>query len=250
MLGWRIKAASFLFVAIAACYPVQAQAQESGAWGVRLFPQGGYVFHIRKIGKNAATIQGQASNQVVAQLENGPVVGGGIEIALPDPSIHVRANVRTTVGAKVNTFLSICGEEGLPAGVGLCASGEQEVDTRIVEGSVDLVFFQQQSTQLLQPVLWFGVGVRSYDFDLDLPACGQPDIDAKEVCVRGREILENASTDPLLSLGLGVTTRPGPVSAFLQIETVITGYSGGAALAGGERVMDLLLQGGVSVRVR
>lgn len=249
MLGSRIKAASLLFIAIAACYPVQAQAQESGAWGVRVFSQVGYTFHTRKFGKNVATIQEQASSQVVADLVNSPIVGGGIEIALPDPSIHVRANVRTTIGAKANTFLQICGEGGLPASVSFCQSGE-EFDASIIEGSVDLVFIEQRSTAMLQPMLWFGVGLRSYDFDLDLPSCLQPDVDVQEVCERGREILENPSTDPLLSVGLGVTTRPGPVSAFLQLEGVITTYSGGTGLADGDRVMDVLLQGGVSVRVR
>ena len=247
MPGWRIKTASFLFLAIATCLPAQAQAQAS--WGVRLFADGGWMFHTRKMAKNAVTIQEQASNQVVAEIDDSPVVGGVIEITLPGPSMHIRANLRTTVGATAQSFLSVCGGEVSPAGAGLCAAGD-EVDASIVEGSVDLVFLSETSSRLLQPTLWFGFGVRSYDFDTDLPPCAFSNIDEQAICVSGREIFENPSTNALLNVGLGMTTRPGPVSGFLQGRVVLTSYTGGVGLADGEKMMDVLIQGGVSVRVR
>lgn len=250
MLGWRIKTASFLFLAGVACYPVPARAQESASWGVRLFSEGGWNFHTRKIGKNAATIQQQASNQVVAELKDGPVVGGGIEVVFPDQSMRFRVNLRTTVGGQAHAFLSLCGREGLAqSGSALCAS-PVEVDARIVEGSVDLVFLQEGATRLLQPMLWLGVGVRSHHFDTDLPACTPIDPDVEEICLRGREIFENAGVNPLLTFGIGLTSRPAPISGFLQFRTVVTGYSGGVGIAEGDTMIDVLLQGGVSVRVR
>jgi len=207
------------------------------------------MFHTRKIGKNSATIQGQASNQVVAELEDGPVVGGGIEVVLPGRSLRLRANLNTTVGVKGLAFLSVCGAGFSQFGGGLCQS-PVEVDARVIDGSVDLIFLPSRTARMIRPILWFGVGLRSYDFDTDLPACVPTDVDVEEICLRGREIFEGGSVDPLVSFGVGVTSRPAPVSGFLQLRGVATGYSGGVGTADGERVMDVLLQGGVSVRIR
>ena len=250
MPGWRFKTVSFLVLAVAACFPIQGRAQEVAGWGVRVFSAGGWMYHSRNIGKNAATIQGQAANQVVAELKGSATVGGGIEIVLPGPGIHVRANLRSTVGAAARGFLSICSQEGLSGtGAELCDGGG-EVDARLLEGSVDIVFHQQASTRLLRPMLWLGAGLRSYDFETDLPPCEPISLDALEVCNRVREIFGDPSIDPLMSVGFGLTTRPAPVSAFVQLRGVMTAYSGGVGAADGERVMDVLMEGGVSVRIR
>jgi hypothetical protein len=209
------------------------------------------MYHSRKIGKNVATIQEQASNQVVAELNSSPTVGGGIEIVLPGPGINVRANLRTTVGAAARGYLSICSQEGLSGtGAELCDGGG-EVDARVTEGSVDVVFHQRGPTRLLQPMLWLGAGLRSYDFEADGPACETASsLDAIEVCTRVREIFGDPSVNALLNVGFGVTTRPAPVSAFVQLRGIMTAYTGGVGAADGERVMDVLMEGGVSVRVR
>jgi hypothetical protein len=120
----------------------------------------------------------------------------------------------------------------------------------ITDGEVGLMLKQLGADRWVQPVFWVGLGLRSYHFESDLSECDIYGGEALEVCRRAREVFENPSVDPLVRFGLGLETRPNPISGFLHLSAVTSSYSGGAGRVDGGRQLGLILAGGLTYRIR
>lgn len=202
------------------------------------------------LGKNVADIQLQTALQTVASIEGSPVMAAGVEVVFPDGNMRFRGEFRTTVGATARALLGLCesGELAKP-GVGLCAIVER-ADARVTDGDVGLILSLGQAEHRIRPLAWVGLGLRSYDFDSDLSECDGYSDDSLEICRRSREIFENPSVTALLTFGTGLEARLDPVSAFVRLSAVASSYSGGGGRANGGRQVDLVLTGGLGLRVR
>jgi len=238
----------FLFLLAAA--PVHAQ---ESSWGLRVFANGGMNFPLRNLGKNAVEIQQQAALQVVAQVEDSPSAGGGLEFLFPDRDLRIRAQLLTTLGATARGILGLCesGQLAVP-GEGLCGL-DIVTDAQVIDGTAELIFVAGEPSRLIRPLVWFGLGLRSFDFDSDGLACdqygGQLD-EPYQICRKSQEILEEPSVNPTLTFGLGLEADSDPLSAFVRLSMVTGSYSGGIGNADGARQMDLTLTGGLAFRVR
>lgn len=220
-------------------------------WNVRVFPEGGYIFHMRNLGKNSVSLIEQSNLQTIADLKNSPMVGGGVEIANPDRSLRFQARVHSTIGGEARGLLGICqADRVVQQGEGFCQV-EEVVDASLVDATVEMILAGRNVDHWYRPVFSVGLGLRKHDFDNDLSACSRwTDDDLFEVCSRSREIFEDPSTDPLLAFGVGVESERDPVSAFVHLRTYAGQYSGGGGITDGEIHIDLVLSGGFSIRVR
>jgi len=250
MADRQVKLGICLVLALFVAAPGQAQEP---SWGLRVFAQGGGNIPLRNLGKNAVEIQEQSALQVVAQLENSPSIGGGLELLFPNQEMRIRGQFAMTTGATATGILGLCesGELAAP-GQGLCALNI-ETDAQVMDGTAELVFLAGRPGRLVRPTISFGIGVRSFDFDSDALNCsdygGELD-DAFQICQQSREILENPSVNPSLTFGVGLEADRDPVSAFLRLAAVTCSYTGGAGMADGGRQVDLALTGGLAFRVR
>lgn len=247
MLGRLLRIGTFLALGLLAAAPTYAQ---ESSWGVHPFAEGGWSFPLMNLGKNAVDIQLQSALQVIARMENSPVMAAGVEVVFPDGNMRIRGEFRTTVGATARALLGLCesGELAKP-GVGLCSIVER-ADARVTDGDVDLVLSLGQAEHRIRPLVWFGVGVRSHDFDSDVSVCGGDSGDSFEICRSSREILENPSVNALFTFGTGLEARLDPVSAFVRLSAVTSSYSGGMGLADGGKQVDLVLTAGLGLRLR
>ena len=240
-----------LFTAVAMiAAPTGVEAQLS-SWNVRVFPEGGYLFHMRNLGKNSVALIEQSTLQTVADLRNSPIIGGGVEMANPDRSLRFQARVHSTLGAEARGLLGICqAERVVQQGEGFCQV-EEVVDASLLDASVEMVLAGKNPERLVRPLFSVGLGLRKHDFDNDPSACNRwTDEDLQEVCSRSREIFENPSKDPLLAFGFGIETARDPFSAFVHLRTYAGQYSGGGGITDGEVHIDLALTGGFTLRVR
>ncbi len=247
MLGRCLTIGTFLTLGFLAASPIHAQ---ESSWGVNPFAAGGWSFPLMNLGKNSVDIQLGTALQTVATMEASPVMAAGVDIVFPDGNKRIRGEFRTTVGATARALLGICetGELTQP-GLELCDYGER-VDARVTEADVNLILSLGQAKQRIRPLVWLGVGVRSYDFDSDVSVCGSDSSDASEICRSSRELFENPGVNALLSFGTGLEARLDPVSAFVRLSTVASTYSGGIGSADGGRQVDLVLTGGLGFKVR
>jgi len=246
----NLKIGICLILLLLAAAPVHAQ---ESSWGLRAFAHGGVNFPLRNLGKNPVVLQQQSALQVVAKLENSPSVGGGLEFLFPDRDMRIRVQVMTTVGATARGVLGLCESGKLAApGEGLCAI-DLTTDARVIDGNAELVFVAGQPSRWVRPIIWFGLGLRSFDFESDRLNCeqygGELD-DAYQICRRSREIMENPSTNPTLTFGVGLEADRDPLSAFVRLSAVTGSYTGGTGIADGGRQMDLALTAGLAFRVR
>jgi hypothetical protein len=250
MTDRHLRIGSCLILLLLTAVPVHGQEP---TWGLRAFAYGGANFPVRNLGKNAVEIQEQAALQVVAEMETSPAVGGGLEYLFPDRDMRIRAHFMTTVGATARGVLGLCesGKLAVP-GEGLCAL-DLTTDARIVDGHAELVFATGDPGRWIRPLIWFGAGIRSIDFESDQLVCdefGNETSDAYQICRRSREILENPSINPSLNIGLGLEADRDPVSAFVRVSMVTVSYTGGTGLADGSRQMDLGVTAGLAFKVR
>jgi len=229
-----------------------AHAQEP-TWGLRVFASGGVHMPRRNLGKNAVEIQQQSALQVIAQLEDSPRMGGGLEFLFPDRDIRIRAQFLSTIGGRARGVLGLC-ESGQLAdpNEGLCAL-DIGTDARVMDGHAELVFIAGRSGRTIRPTISFGFGIRSFDFEAESLACaefGSEVEDEYQVCRRSKEILENPSVNPSLVFGVGLEAERERVSAFLHLSAITASYTGGAGLADGGRQVDLSLNAGLAFAVR
>jgi len=239
-----------LVLGLLAAAPLHAQ---DSSWGINVFALGGGNFPLGNLGKNAVEIQQESALQVVAQVDNSPSLGGGLEFLLLGHGLRIRGQFQTTVGATARGVLGVCesGDVALP-GVGLCAL-QIEADARVLDGSAELVFLAGNPNRQVRPTLSLGVGVRSFQFGTDALDCADfgPEMEpAYLICQSSEEILEDPSVNPTLTFGVGVEALRGPVSAFLRTYAVTGSYSGGTGRANGGRQIDLAVTGGLAFRIR
>jgi hypothetical protein len=227
-------------------------AQES-SWGLRVFPVAGVHLPERNLGKNAVEIQNQSALQVVAQVNSGPTLGGGIELLLGDHDIRIRGQFATTVGATARGVLGLCENKRLDfVNLEVC-DPNLETDAQIMDGTAELVFVTGNPDKWVRPTISFGLGVRSFDFDseaLDCDSYGTPLADEWQVCNRSQEIMEDPSVNPSLTFGVGLEADRGLLSGFVRLNALTASYTGGSGLADGGRQVDLYVIGGIAVRVR
>lgn len=234
----------------------RAQEQER-SWGIQLVADGGWLIHTRNLGKNSVTIEEQQALQTVADVEDSPFLGGGVEVLLPRHALRIKGSVNTTIGATARGLLGLCQSGDVVApGEGLCTV-EEVVDATLVDALVELSFLREGiSAGLLRPIFSIGLGLRSHTFDSDLSECGiysgpgQEAQQAVEVCTRARQIFEDGSINPLLTFGVGLESVRGPFSAYVKAQGLTTSYTGGSGTADGQRAVDMALQGGIRYRIR
>ena len=254
MADRHLKIGICLVLALLAAAPVHGQ---ESTWGLRLFAHGGGMFPVRNLGKNAVQIEEEIEQesalQVIAELENSPSLGGGLEFLFPDHDIRIRGQIMTTVGATARGFLGLCETGGLAgANLQICAL-DLGIDARAINGSAELVLVAGEPDRWVRPVVSFGVGIRSFDFESDQLDCnrfGDEADDAYQVCERSREILVDPSVNPTLTFGVGFETERDPLSVFVRLNTVAGSYTGGTGLADGGLQVDLALNAGLAFRVR
>jgi len=228
--------------------PARAQAQEP-AWGVQFFADGGYTFRTRNLGKNAVTIQEQQALQTIAEVEDSPFLGGGIEVLVPHHDLRIKGRVNTTLGATAQALLGLCQSGGVVSPEeGLCNVVE-EADARIIDATVEVSFVREGPREGVHPVFSVGLGVRSHDFDSDLSACAPYSGQEREVCLRARQIFEDPGINPLLTFGAGLDANRGPWTGFVRVRGLTSSYGGGGGQADGERAVDLSLSGGISFQI-
>lgn len=250
MLDRHLRIGISLVLGLMAAAPLHAQ---DPSWGINVFALGGGNFPLRNLGKNTVDIQQHPFLQVVAQVENSPSLGGGLEFLLLEHDLKIRGEFRTTVGATARGLLGVC-ESGDVAqiGVGLCAL-QIGTDARVMDGSAELVLLAGDPNRRVRPSFSIGLGVRSFQFETDALDCadfGTELDDAYQVCRRSEEILEDPGANLALTFGLGLEALRGPVAAFLRVHAVTGSYNGGTGRADGERQMDLAVTGGLAFRVR
>jgi hypothetical protein len=250
MADRRVKIGSCLLLVLLTATPIRAQ---ESSWGLRVFPYAGLHFAERNLGKNAVEIQSESALQVIAQVENGPALGGGLELLLGDHDVRIRGQFATTVGATARGVLGLCENEKLDfVNLEVCDL-DLETDAQIVDGTAELVFLTGNPDRWFRPTISFGLGIRSFDFDsegLDCSAYGGPLDDEWQVCNRSREIMENPSVNPSLTFGVGLEADRETLSGFIRLNALTASYTGGSGLADGGRQVDLYLTGGIAVRVR
>jgi len=250
MADRHVKIGTCLLLVLLSANPISAQ---EGSWGLRVFPHAGLHLPQRNLGKNAVEIQFQSALQVVAQVENSPTVGGGLELFLGGNDFRIRGQFSTTVGSTARGVLGLCESGRLEfANQELCAV-DTETDAQIIDGTAELVFVTGNPDRWIRPLITLGVGVRSFDFDSESLQCltfGNELSDEYKICDQAKEILENPSVNPSLTFGLGLEADRGLLSGFVRLAALSASYTGGSGLADGGRQVDLYLTGGVSVRMR
>jgi len=228
--------------------PARAQAEEP-AWGVQFFADGGYIFRTRNLGKNAVTLEEQRALQTLAEVEDSPFLGGGVEVLVPRHDLRVRGRVITTLGAEAQAVLGICKSgKVVDPGEGLCRINEV-VDATIIDATVEVFFLREGPREGVHPVFSLGLGARSHDFNSDLSACNIYTGQEQEVCVRARQIFEKPTINPLLTFGVGLDANRGPWTGFVKVRGLTSSYGGGGGQADGERAVDLSLSGGISFQI-
>lgn len=248
MLSRSLRIGTCLTLGFLAAAPTHAQ---ESSWTVHPFAEGGWSFPLMNLGKNAVDNLPQTpALQTVASIEGSPVMAAGVEVLFPNGNMRFRGEFRTTVGATARALLGLC-ESGkvVQPGVGLCAIVER-ADARVTDGDVGLILSLGQAEHRIRPLAWVGLGVRSYDFDSDLSECDGYSDESLEICRRSREIFENPSVTALLTFGTGLEARLDPVSAFVRLSAVTSSYSGGGGRADGGKQVDLVLTGGLGLKVR
>jgi len=250
MTDRRVKIGAFFVLMLLAATPVHAQ---ESTWGLRVFPYAGLNLPQRNLGKNAVEIQQQSALQVVAQLENSPSIGGGLEFLFGDHDVRIRGQFATTVGATARGVLGLCesGRLGFSA-EGLCEV-DTETDAQVMDGTAELVFVTGNPDQWIRPTVSFGFGIRRFDFEseaLDCGLYGSELSDEYKVCDQAKEILEDPSVNPSLTFGVGLEADRDRLAAFIRLSALSASYTGGSGLADGGRQVDVGLTGGIAVRVR
>ena len=229
-------------------FSTPALAQDS-SWTVRVFSDGGALFHVRNLGKNAVNISEQSALQTIAQFKTSPVIAGGVEVGHPGGGFRFLGRVSSTVGATARGLLVICQTGNVAApGEGFCAI-EEEVDASIVDASAEMIFKKTVEGRRINPVFSVGLGMRKHDFEQDPTACSPYTGDLEEVCRRSRELFDNPSTNPLLTFGAGLETDQRRLTGFVHTRVVISSYTGGSGISDGETAIDLAVTGGLSFRV-
>jgi hypothetical protein len=191
--------------------------------------------------------------QVVAEVENSPSLGGGLELLIPGHDLRIRGQIMTTLGAEARGVLGICESGQIAApGEGLCAL-DPRVDAQLIDGTAELIFVAGEPGRWVRPTLSIGLGVRSFDFDsqsLDCDGYGSQLTDEYQVCIKSKQLLEDPSVNPTLTFGVGLEADRNPLSAFLRLQAITGSYTGGTGLADGGRQLDLALTAGLAFQVR
>lgn len=231
--------------------PLSAQEEDRSSWQILPHGEFGWLIPMRNVGKNA-TILGSGDQegvlQVVADVDPGLAFGGGITVQPPDSDLRIRASVRTTSGVTADGILALCQSDvfNVPD---ICTV--QQTDASLVEGTVDLIFLSVHRDRRISPTVFVGVGLRKWSFDSETEQCdGLETGDPRNICVAIREIWEDPAVDPALSFGAGLRGLMQPLEAFVQFRTVASQYSGGSERADGETLIDVVLSGGLSLRLR
>jgi hypothetical protein len=239
-----------LVLALLSAAPVHGQ---EASWGLRAFTLGGATLPLRNLGSNAVDLESETGLQVLAEIENSPSFGGGLEFLFPNGDVRIRGQVTTTLGATAKGFLGLC-ESGRLAdpNEGFCAL-DIGTDARVIDGTAELVFLSGSPDRLIRPTISFGLGIRSFDFEsesLDCNPFGGQETGEYKICSASQQILEEPSVNPSLTFGLGLEADRDAIAAFVRLNAVTASYSGGVGSSDGGRQVDLALAAGLAVKVR
>ena len=223
---------------------LDGQLPEPQPWEIRVFAEGGGLIPVRKFSSNNSFLASEEPLQVVSELTTTLMVGGGVDIALGDPSVRLRGIYRQSIGLESDGFIVVA-QLDLPGAL---------FDIYSVEGTVremigELAFIQGTPGNRLRGVILLGLGVRSYDFStLD---CSSRSGDEATVCNAILDMWEEESWfNPLVAFGMGLEVNFGGPHLFVQGRGVVSPYRGGTSPASGDTVMDIVTNVGLSWPVR
>ncbi len=224
---------------------LDGQLPEPHPWEIRVFAEAGGLVPIRKLSSNNSFLTSELPLQVVSELTNSSMVGGGVDIALGDPSVRLRGIYRQSVGLESDGFLLVA-QLDIPGPLGVVHTVEGTVREMIGE----LAFMQGTPGNRARGVIFLGLGVRSYNFST-LDCSSQNSEDEALVCNAISDMWEEESSfNPLLAFGLGLEVNLSGPHLFVQARGVVSPYRGGTSPASGDTVMDLVTNVGLSWPIR
>jgi hypothetical protein len=228
-------ATALVVLCVALCAPAAgAQNRDSGArqdgtrgWRAGLWFAGGYQWPAGRLAKHAASDNPNlALLEVVSNLEPSPLIGGGLDIRLPDLDLAVRIGVEGSSGAEASGQVAIC---DLVSGR-ICAPEVVPAQVRAAKAAVRLLAGNPLSQ--VRPVLSAGLGVRSFAFTLPDCPVGSSD-DAALICNAVADLYRDPEPHVFLHAGLGLQTDLGPIVVGMDALASTGQFRGGAGRTDG-----------------
>lgn len=252
----RLSLYSVLVAALIAApaAPVTAQdTPQERSWTLSVFAEGGGLLPIRSLGRNVGIFPQLDQQQVVSDLENSAVLGGGVEILFREKGLRVRAVYNTTTGGSVVGRLGFCGDPGSPLVTGDICEPVQ-ADAQVHSFAADVGFMRGREGAIIRPVIYLGAGVRKYSIGaLDCPPIAGTDV-IQEIQARTCGLVQDIWGDtggltPTLRFGLGFDVNLGPVALRTTALDIVGRYPGGSDQADGHGQNDVILTAGLAVKV-
>ena len=211
---------------------LDASAQESPtrSWELALWMQAGYQHPMGRFASNSPSDLPELELlDAVAEFSGSQMLGGGVELALPDMGFNFRVGAEATTGAEATGYISIC---ELVAG-NVC---REEVAPASMQG----ISFEVRSSRAgprrrFAPVLALGLGLRWYDFSVPECTAGSGDEGrlTKLICDTITDLYRETKPNLLLRIGAGIRGHLAPLLVELAGTAGTGRYTGGAAKSEG-----------------